>query len=670
MAYQFPTSSQRYDRYAARMQSLGRILGFLRRHPVLTAVTVLALIAGILGLLLSMGSFSGSPYCPAFHYGSTPQCEIRAFLSPIQYQYAQPEGEPLWQDGLPARPGLYRIRAVSRNGFGQNRYSEAMSVRVLPRPVEVGIPSGSFIYGEFDAKTLNADVSNLAQGDYATTELITEENTNGNYDISLKNLKICNESGEDVTDCYSISSTEGIFTMTKRPITVSTKDAQKVYDGEPWDQAEGSLTKGSLVQGDTLQIHFEPAPAAAGFHPLSPQCRVLNAAGQDVTAKYAIEIQAGTLTVQPRPIWVETADAVKVYDGTPLTQEKWSVTEGRVVHGHTLIAAVTGSQTNVGESPNAINLQIVDEQGQSVLDNYHLYLATGTLTVTPRPITIQSDSAEKNYDGTPLTCHRYTVVEDILPKHRIEKAAFTGSQTEVGSSANTFTVQIVDGNGIVATANYDITYVYGTLTVVERTDSSQGGSSQGGTGPTPKPEVHPTNLTVCAFSATKIYDGKGFNAFDLSRYTILSGELRPGHRLEAEFSIDENPVNPGQYRNLITRCRIYDENGRDVTQEQYKLHTIAGTLTILHRKITVMLGSATKVYDGKVLSCRDYWISEGSLLPTHELELTMEASLRDVGQAENTASGLRILHNGTDVTSCYEVTVIPGKLEITEVKVG
>lgn len=670
MAYHLPTKSQRYDRYVARMQSLGRILGFLRRHPVLTAVTVLALFAGILGLLLSMGSFSGSPDCPAFHYGSTPPCEIRAFLSPIRYQYAQPEGEPLWQNGLPTRPGLYRIRAVSRNGFGQNRYSEAMTVSVLPRPVEVHIPSGSFVYGEFDAKALNADVSNLAQGDHATIELITEENTSGSYNISLKTIKIYNESDEDVTDCYSISSTEGIFTMQKRPITVSGKDAQKIYDGEPWDQPEGSITKGSLVQGDTLQIHFEPAPAVAGTHPLTPQCTVVNAAGQDVTEKYRIQTNQGTLTVQPRPLWVETADAAKIYDGTPLTQEKWSVTEGSVVTGHTLVAAVTGSQTNVGESPNAINLQIIDEQGQSVLGNYQLYLATGTLTVTPRPITIQSDSAEKTYDGTPLTCHRYTVVEDLLPKHRIEKAAFTGSQTEVGSSANTVTVQIVDKNGIVTTANYEITYVYGTLTVVEPSGSSQGGSSQGGNSPTPKPEIHPTTVTVCAFSATKIYDGKGFNAFDLSGYTILSGELRPGHRLEAEFSMDETPVNPGQYRNLITRCRIYDENGRDVTQEQYKLHTIAGTLTILHRKIAVTLGSATKVYDGKVLTCSDYWISEGSLLPTHELEVTIDASLRDVGQTENNASSLRIVHNGTDVTACYEITVIPGKLEVTETKVG
>ena len=670
MAYRFSTESQRYDRYEARMRRLGRFLGQIRRHPILAAMTVLVFTAGIIAFLLSIGSFSGELQCGDFRYGDAPSCELKAFLSSVHYQFADTEGDAVWTDILPNQPGTYRIRGVSRNGFGQFRYSEAMTFNLLPRPLEVEIQSGSFVYGDFTPSTPSAKFEGLAQGDSATPEYNTKENNDGNYRVSLKSIEIYNKSGENVTACYRISSTDGQLSWTPRPITVTAQNGEKIYDGAAWNDSAGALTKGSLALGDNLQIQFDSAPADAGSYPLIPKCSISNADGEDVTARYKIRLQEGTLTVQPRPLWLKTPGATKVYDGLPLTKEEWTLEDGEPLSGHTLNATVTGTQTDVGESVNNISVQITDEQGKNMLSNYRLNLNPGALTVTPRPITVSSESAEKPYDGTPLVCHIYTADPDTFQFGKedqlIHRGNFTGTQTEVGSSANTFTVQIVDGAGVNTTANYDITYNYGTLTVFDRNSGSQGGTSEGGNGSGSENPTEPlTSLTICAFSATKIYDGKGFDAFDLARYTILSGGVQEGHRLEVDFSVEGNPATPGEYRNLIKQCRIYDENGKDVTAK-YAIHTIGGTLTILQRSITVTLGSATKVYDGTELTCGDYWISEGSLLPGHEMALVIESSVLEVGQADNEATEVHIFSGSDEVTDCYKITVISGKLEITQ----
>lgn len=1035
MAYSLSTKSQRYDRYEARMKALGRILDRLRRHPVATTVTVLVLVLGIVAFLLSMGSFSGEAHCDDFVYGDAPQCQLTAFLSKIRYQYETGVG---WSDQLPTAPGTYRIRAVSRNGFGIPRYSEAMTFTLLQRPLEVQIHDGTFVYGDFtpDTPSQTTRFLGLAQGDTATAvDYFTEEKPSGNYEVSLKNLKILNELGQDVTACYRIDSTGGQYVLTPRPITVTGADGEKTYDGKPFQQTDGALTEGTLADGDSLQIGFAPSPATAGTHPLVPQCVIRNAKGEDVTARYQIN-GGGTITVHPRPITVETPSATKEYDGKPLTMPQWTLTQGTVAEGQTLTATVTGTQTKAGESLNTVDIRITDSEGNNVRTNYRLSVKTGvltvtpitltfktdsaksvytgqplkasgwelvsgkpmkghkltcrtsgmqidagasdntlsviiqdqdnrnvvddgykiivdcgTLTVTPRPLTITSDSAEKPYDGTPLICHIFKVNEDSFRLsaygQRISQSNFTGVQVEVGSSANTFTVNICNQNGEDTTANYDITYVYGTLTVKESAGGSHGGSGGAGIPPvgmdigidfpsqsekvlyamvetiygsgqmyfrgmsygdyagdgwgapnlyqigdisplefiaynrrqTMSLQVHlmdgcPTLLSyfqstapffaenksdsyyfnelssysldlstgysyqdlknmkvdpalqpleeeyrkyvyeeylqipdstkeallqwaaqngiransatlvediqmavmlggrynlngkpypagsdvavyfltqskegVCqhfataatmvyrafgiparytvgfvgsvqkgtttyltsndahawveiyvdglgwvpmevtgfgstppdtkitlhvgSYSATKVYDGKGFNTFDLAQYSILSGYLMEGHRLEVTFSKDPIPVTPGVYQNVIRRCVVYDENGNDVTTKYYHVFPTPGTLTILSRSITITMGSASKAYDGTELTCPDYWISEGSLAPEQRLLVTSTSGIQDVGTVSNEPDTIQIQCQNSagkwvDVTEYYDIKIIPGKLEITD----
>ena len=195
--------------------------------------------------------------------------------------------------------------------------------------------------------------------------------------------------------------------------------------------------------------------------------RLFDAAGKDVTDEYDITFQTGTLQVYVEELTVKTGEKSGVYNGLPLTDARCEVTG--LLAGHTCTAKATGSITNVGSTPNTAEVTVEDAGGNDVTYMYRIINDYGTLTVTPRAITVQADSATKTFDPnnrTPLTAPDAEITAGSLADGH--KATFTtkGSQTNVGYSENIVSeVKIVDENGNDVTANYKITKLPGTLTV-------------------------------------------------------------------------------------------------------------------------------------------------------------------------------------------------------------
>ena len=82
-----------------------------------------------------------------------------------------------------------------------------------------------------------------------------------------------------------------------------------------------------------------------------------------------------------------------------------------------------------------------------------------------KQITITADSDTKTYDGTALTKNTYTNTA-LETGDVIESVTITGSQTNVGTSDNVPSAAVIkNGSNEDVTANYEITYVNGTLTI-------------------------------------------------------------------------------------------------------------------------------------------------------------------------------------------------------------
>ena len=113
--------------------------------------------------------------------------------------------------------------------------------------------------------------------------------------------------------------------------------------------------------------------------------------------------------------------------------------------------------------------------------NYKVYVfGQATYTITKRNVTLTSGSAEKEYNGEPLTNN--TVTAEGFVNDEGVTCTVTGTQTQVGSSKNEFTYAPKDNTNL---SNYNINPNYGTLTVTEKTTPDP-------VDPKPNPDTTPT----------------------------------------------------------------------------------------------------------------------------------------------------------------------------------
>lgn len=268
---------------------------------------------------------------------------------------------------------------------------------------------------------------------------------------------------------YALLIGFGIINVHSNTLVIRAGTAEKVYDGEALVCEEWSIVHGELKNGHTLIPLFSGSQTAPGQSVNHVTARIVDGNNVDVTGEYRIEYLDGTLSVYSQELRIVSANHTKEYDGAPLVPpaEGWTLESGSLMLGHTLHVTVTGTQPSVGSSENTFTVSITDEAGADVTDLYQVTRAYGKLEILPRSVTVKSASARWKYDGTPLTAPNAQLVQGTLAEGHQLACEFTGVQTEIGTSENFFTVDIVDANGVSVISNYDITAITGVLAVVE-----------------------------------------------------------------------------------------------------------------------------------------------------------------------------------------------------------
>ncbi|TFZ39953.1 VWA domain-containing protein [Soehngenia longivitae] len=158
---------------------------------------------------------------------------------------------------------------------------------------------------------------------------------------------------------------------------------------------------------------------------------------------------------------LEITDYTGIYDGENHSIEVKGLVDGDKVYysedGNTWQEG-NPSYTNAGEHKVYVKVEN---------PNYEDREGFGTVKITPRDISIQSQSANKVYDGTPLTKNEFTIINGELVEGEEITVVITGSQTSVGSSKNTIDSISIKSGDTDVTENYNITKVEGTLTVTQ-----------------------------------------------------------------------------------------------------------------------------------------------------------------------------------------------------------
>ena len=306
--------------------------------------------------------------------------------------------------------------------------------------------------------------------------------------IQEGSVRIVDEDGNDVTDDYEIVLLSGTLSVTKISVCVTAGSASKRYDGTPLTCAEYTYSD-KLLAGHVLYAQTSGSQTEVGTSKnviIPESVKVLDQEGNDVTdIYYNVTFEDGTLTVEcAATIKVITGSAKKEFDGTPLTcdESSYVVVEGAIFSGDYVKLTVTGSQTEIGVSDNTVIVEIFDEYGNPVDSRYELEFELGKLEVLKRKIIITTGGDFKVYDGEPLTCDKYYIV-NLLKGHN-GTLVINGSQTEIGKSPNTVieeSVKIFDENGQnVTNTLYEISYDLGWLCVYS--EDGDLGEEEGGSG--------------------------------------------------------------------------------------------------------------------------------------------------------------------------------------------
>ena len=202
-------------------------------------------------------------------------------------------------------------------------------------------------------------------------------NENG-YPVTFNDTPI----GENNGLYYVSESQTGTLTITPAPVTLQAPIASKTYDGTPLKAEDygHSFVEGLDFADDFASISVEGSQTQAGSS-VSQIKEVVPKKGKDLK-NYKLTFLPGTLTVTKRSVLLTSQSATKTYDGSALTRPAVTITGDGFVPGELAKVEATGSITNVGSTPNAIQYTTTGAFNPA---NYSIALSVGTLTVTAKP---------------------------------------------------------------------------------------------------------------------------------------------------------------------------------------------------------------------------------------------------------------------------------------------
>lgn len=364
-------------------------------------------------------------------------------------------------------------------------------VEVTPAKVIVTVDDKTVTYGEEEPE-LTATVTGTIGGDTVNYTITREPGSDaGDHKVTV--------TGSSKQGNYVVEYVDGKITVRPRTLIITAGNMEWEYDGnthtgseKPENFTVGTGVAGQgLVNGDSVaSVTFTGSIKLPG----TTENAVSNAVFSSGSASnYDIRYVPGTLKVTDRSVkhtvTVVADSAVFLYDGTNHTVNTYSVNVAAVnsftaaltgnlpksagsnafsIGGHTYTVSglsAYGDRADAGKSVVALSGEpvILDEDGNDVTAQFSVNRISGQITVTPRKVTLQSDNAAKVYDGTALTNHNVIIggADGFAPGEGVTFNV-TGSQTTVGTSENAFTYAF---NGNTKSANYDVTVLFGNLSV-------------------------------------------------------------------------------------------------------------------------------------------------------------------------------------------------------------
>lgn len=434
-------------------------------------------------------------------------------------------------------------------------------------------------------------------------------------------------------------------------------DVKKEYDGSPLFPEEYELTYGELLNGHYAVVEFTGSQTDAGQSRSGLSVKICDERGYDVTSEYKIGVTGGLLNVEPRKISVVLNDEEVTYNGSKVSFENYTITEGELVAGHKIAGSQNVQLISVNDVlPDDLNVLVFDVTGKNVTKNYNVNFSynENRIRVVPRPLTVKPVDIIKTYDGVEVDLNSVEILAGSLVEGQYFKHVEIngGNERLVDVCDKVIRIkgieiyQRVGSSEVAVTENYDL-------------DLSETGIVR----------INPRKLTITARSQNWEYDGTD-HYLNIDEYPpICEGFVQGEGIASAEYF--GSIKNVGDVDNKVTNIRF----AANTSWENYDITTVAGTLTVSRREVTVITPTVSRTYDGQPL----FGASENesphglNLAPDHVIWYDTENLPKQItcGTIINDINFKIIDSNDkdaikTDLSENYKITPVYGTITVTK----
>ena len=562
-------------------------------------------------------------------------------------------------------------------------------------------------------------------GGYVVTGLtaVAEGKDFGTYDTVITGTAKVTKDGVDVTDKVIVNKINGILTISKREVTLTSQTDSKDYDGTPLTRPDVTIT-GGFVKDEVKEVK------ATGSVTNVSEGEVTNTITYKTSNKfnpnnYSITKNEGKLSITPVTdevtVTIKGNSKATPYNGTVQSVGGYTVESISNTLYTSTDFTLNGQAMATGKDAATYPMNLDATQfvnNNTNFSNVKFEIAEdGQLVINPRAVTLTSETASKDYDGTPLT-RPNVKAEGNFVDGEVTKVEATGSVTYVSDGEVTNTIVITEGENF-KESNYSITKHEGTLSITE-VDAE-------------------VTVTIKGHEATATYDGdphsvEGYEITDISNKLYTKDDVQFTGQAKAEGTeagTYQMHLTKDQFSNknsnfkkvtfvvedgslIINRKSIDDQNRITVTKPSdskyngeghknkptvtdtktnrtlvegtdYELSysddvTNAGTVTvtikgignysgettttyqITKRDVTLTSGSASRVYNKEALTNGEVTVSGEGFAKNEGATYTVTGSQTEVGESKNIFT--YELKSNTTATN-YNIEVKFGELKVT-----
>lgn len=446
---------------------------------------------------------------------------------------------------------------------------------------------------------------------------------------------------------YEITKTEGTLEVTpvtdKVTVTIKGGKSSVTYNGEEHTVTGYKVADISNPLYTANDFSFSGTAEAkgknAGLYKMGLKAADFANTSNNFT-NVEFVVADGQLEITKRPVMLTSANLIKVYDGTPLTNGDTPVkeefgTEDAFPEGEGVTYTFKGSQTNAGSSKNTFTYAWNEGTNK---DNYTIYQVEGDLVVTPIDgikVTITGHKDTQTYDGKEHSVFGFDATPSNTLYNPKEDMQFNGTDVDMiakGTDAGQYNTGLTAEHFTNKSNNFtNVTFVV--------TDGYV--------------KINPRAVTLTSETASKTYDGTALEkpVVTVGGDGFVEGQVK-------EIKATGSVTNAGSVANTIT----FTPDKETFKDGNYAITKTEGTLTVAKRSVLITSQSATKTYDGSALTRPAVTITGDGFVPGELAKAEATGSITNVGSTPN---AIQYTTTGAFNPANYSIALSVGTLTVT-----